>query len=374
MLSVASLSSSAWWYLARGTGVVTLLLFTAVMVLGLLGKQRFSAPRWPRFAIDTLHRDVSLLGVALLTVHIITSVLDTYAPIKLLDAVIPFSSTYRPLWLGLGALAFDLMLAVVITSLIRRRIGLAGWRAVHWLAYLSWPVAVLHGLGTGSDAKQWWNLALTALCVGAVAAALLVRIGGEPGSEASLGGGEPEESARRPRTLAAAATVLACVGIAVFALAGPLQAGWAARAGTPAPLIASRPTASVVRPVRVSVQPVPFNAQLSGTLQQAPTPGGEVLDFTLTLSGGARGELRIRIAGQPVSGGVSMVGSQVQLAVSGLGPVAQGRVVALDGSNLAAHVAAASGKLSLRIGLTGADPNSGAVTGTIQALRIGSGG
>lgn len=381
----ASLSSSAPWYLARGTGVVTLLLFTAVMVLGLLGQQRFAAgPQWPRFAIDTLHRDVSLLAVALLAVHIITSVLDTYAPIKLLDAIIPFASTYRPLWLGLGALAFDLMLAVVITSLVRRRIGLGGWKAVHWLAYLSWPVAVLHGLGTGSDSKQWWNLALTAICVVAVGAAVVVRIA-RPGASV-LARGLPNASeprvalgprAERPgmRRLGIAAAILTCLWIAAFTLVGPLEKGWAGRAGTPKTLLGVSSAPVAARPVRVSVQTIPFDATLSGTQHRMRAAGGEVLDFTLTVSGAAHGELRIRIAGRPIAGGgVAMVGSQVELWIAGLGPVAQGRVVALDGSNLIAHVAATTGTLQLRVGLSGAGPGSGPVTGTMQVLRSASGG
>ena len=102
--------------------------------------------------------------------------LDRFAPISLLDAVIPFVSPYRPLWLGLGTLSFDLLVALVITSLLRRRLGYRAWRAIHWLAYASWPVAVLHGLGTGSDSKAWWMLALTAACVAAVLVAVLARI------------------------------------------------------------------------------------------------------------------------------------------------------------------------------------------------------
>ena len=96
---------------------------------------------------------MSLLVIVFLVIHIVTSVLDSFAPISLTAAVIPFVSSYRPLWLGLGTLSFDLILALAITSLIRRRLGYATWRAVHWLAYASWPVAVLHGLGTGSDTK-----------------------------------------------------------------------------------------------------------------------------------------------------------------------------------------------------------------------------
>src|SRR5262249_56314980 len=107
-----------------------------------------------RFVIDGIHRRVSILAVAFLVIHILTSVLDSFAPIGLLDAVIPFHGSYRPFWLGLGALAFDLLLAVLITSLVRARVGYGTWRAIHWLADACWPVALLHGLGTGSHASR----------------------------------------------------------------------------------------------------------------------------------------------------------------------------------------------------------------------------
>src|SRR5947209_18227774 len=169
----ASLGPSAYWYLARSTGVVALVLLTVSVVLGILGTVRFSAaPRWPRFAIDSLHRDVSLLVVALIVIHVITSVLDGFAPISLIDGLVPFRSPYRSLWLGLGALSFDLVLALVVTSLVRRRLGYQTWRAVHWLAYASWPVAVLHGLGTGTDTKAAWSIILTLVCLVAVLAAI----------------------------------------------------------------------------------------------------------------------------------------------------------------------------------------------------------
>ena len=161
-LALAAASPKAYWYLTRGTGAVALVLLTASVLLGVLGSLRFSAgPRWPRFAIETLHRDVSLLVMVVLAVHIVTSVLDSFAPISVLNAVIPFTGTYRPLWLGFGALSFDLLVALAATSLVRRRLGYRAWRSIHWLAYASWPVAVLHGLGTGSDTKVWWMLALT---------------------------------------------------------------------------------------------------------------------------------------------------------------------------------------------------------------------
>ncbi len=366
ILPLAVAGPSAYWYLARGTGTVSLLLFTAVMVLGLLGVLRFSAgPRWPRFTIDTLHRDLSLLALALLAVHIVTSVLDGFAPIRLIDAVIPFTSPYRPLWLGLGALSLDIMLAVVITSLVRRRIGYGGWRAIHWLAYASWPAAVLHGLGTGSDTKQWWMLALTAGCVAAVVAALMIRIG-------------RIADASQLRAPALVATVAATAGIAVFTFAGPLQPGWAARAGTPRALLAKSFSASRSvsgSAVPVATLPVPFSADLAGTLEQRPAAGGEVLDLSLRLSGGARGRLRVRMAGAPLEGGgLSLTGSQVDLLADGLPGVMAGQIRSLQGQAFAARVTTTAGEaLDLHASLT-IDGNGRSVTGTLRATRAGSGG
>lgn len=178
VLVSGAIGQSAEWYLARSTGVVSLVLLSASVVVGIAGSMRFSAgPRWPRFAIDSLHRDVSLVVIVLLVVHILVSVLDGFVPISLADAVIPFGGAYRPVWLGLGAVAFDLLLAVLVTSVLRRRFGYRSWRAVHWLAYASWPIAVIHGIGIGTDGGAWWMLALTAACVAAVVLAASVRVG-----------------------------------------------------------------------------------------------------------------------------------------------------------------------------------------------------
>src|SRR5262249_20837033 len=147
----------ALWYLTRGSGLIALVLFTASVALGVLNVSTWSSPRWPRFITLGFHRNVSLLAVVFLGVHIATTVLDGFAPIGWLDAVIPFRSPYRPLWLGLGALAVDLLLAIVITSLLRRHLSLTLWRAVHWTTWLAWPIAVLHGLGTGSDTTHRWS-------------------------------------------------------------------------------------------------------------------------------------------------------------------------------------------------------------------------
>ncbi len=363
----AALGPSAYWYLARGTGVATLLLLTASVVLGILGSVRFTAPRWPRFAVDSLHRDVSLLVVALLVLHIITSVLDGFAPITLADAVIPFAGAYRPLWMGLGALAFDLLLALTVTSLLRRRLGYRSWRAVHWLAYASWPVAVLHGLGTGSDTKLGWMLALTALCLGAVSIAVLVRIArAEPGE------------ADRFRAPAVALSIAAPIGIAAFTLAGPLQRGWARRAGTPSNLLGARsaPVAGRLPPARSAPTRLkaPFSARLAGKVTQTQAAGGSLVDMSLRLSGGARGRLRVRLAGAPLGGGgLSLTGSQVDLLADGLPSVMQGRIVSLQGEQFDARVAGGPGSsLNLHASLS-IDQSSGNVSGTLRASAGGGG-
>ena len=164
---IVAAAPSPLWYLSRGTGAVTLVLLTATVVLGIAGTLRWRpAAGLPRFLVDGLHRNLSLLVVVLLAAHVLTAVLDPFAHLRAIDAVVPLASAYRPLWLGLGALALDLLIALVVTSLVRARLGLRAWRAVHWVAYACWPVALLHGLGTGTDASAPWLQALAALCVG----------------------------------------------------------------------------------------------------------------------------------------------------------------------------------------------------------------
>jgi methionine sulfoxide reductase heme-binding subunit len=169
-------SSTALWYASRATGVVSLVLLSAVMILGLLVNRQGRLPGLPRFAVLGLHRNLSLLAVAFVAVHVVTAVADSYVSISLAAAVIPFVSRYEPLWLGLGAVSLDLMAAVIATSLLRGRIGRRAWRAVHWLAYASWPVAVAHSLGSSADLRSGPFLALAIVCVVAVGGALAWRV------------------------------------------------------------------------------------------------------------------------------------------------------------------------------------------------------
>jgi sulfoxide reductase heme-binding subunit YedZ len=163
------------WYTTRGAGAVSLVLLSAVVVLGILSVLRVQSTGWPRFLTVGLHRNLSLMTLVFLALHIFTAIVDPFTHLGWLSAVVPFSSYYRTFWLGLGTIAFELLLAIVVTSLIRAFIGQAAWRLVHWLSYASWPIAVVHGAGTGTDAFSAWLFALQAVCVIAVLGAIVYR-------------------------------------------------------------------------------------------------------------------------------------------------------------------------------------------------------
>jgi methionine sulfoxide reductase heme-binding subunit len=227
--------NAALWYLSRGSGAVALILLSTTVVLGIVDQRRWHSRRWPRFALHSVHRWVGLFAVSFLSIHIFSVVADGFVQIRLLDALVPFGGSYRPLWLGFGALAFDLLLAVAITSLLRRHIGQRNWRTVHWLAYAAWPVALVHGLGIGSDSTSVWMLALVAVCVGAVWIAVSVRL-----SSASSGLRESSDGRRptpRPSTGAGPPAVHSDAVLPVRAApvhpphAAPLWADRAARHG-----------------------------------------------------------------------------------------------------------------------------------------------
>ena len=169
-------STTAFWYASRATGVVALVLLTAVLVLGILVNRQGRLPGLPRFAVTDIHRNLSLLSVAFIAVHVLTAVLDTYVHIPVLSAVIPFASGYERLWLGLGAISLDMMLAMIVTSLLRGRMNRLLWRAIHLLAYASWPVAFAHSIGSGTDLQHGWLLDLAIGCALIVAAAVIWRL------------------------------------------------------------------------------------------------------------------------------------------------------------------------------------------------------
>lgn len=353
--------SHAFWYATRATGVVSLVLLTLVVALGIAGTVRLKSGRWPRFLVAGLHRNVTLLTLVFVVGHIVTTFLDSFAPIGLRDAVVPFLASYRPLWLGLGAVALDLLLALTVTSLLRARIGLRAWRSLHWLAYAAWPVALAHGLGTGSDTRFGWMQLLTLSCVIVVGISVAFRLRSAAASPA------------RRALAAAGAGALTLLG-AVWYSSGPGAPGWARKAGTPTALLGRRATAPVAAQ-RATVQVAddvpspPFTARLDGRIASTvdQSSGLVRLDIRGRTTGGVHGALWIRLQGVPLDdGGVQMNGSGVAFGTAAAPNEYVGTITALQGTQLVAALHNAAGRqLALQIGLR-VDQATRRVTGTVH--------
>jgi len=368
-------ATSPLWFATRATGLTALVLLTGTVVLGIVTSVRFASPAWPRFVTVTLHRSLSLLTITFTGLHVLTTITDPFASISVVSVVIPFTSGYRRIWLGFGAVAFDLLLAVLVTSLLRTRIGPRTWRAVHWAGYACWPVALVHGLGTGTDGAARWVLALTAACALAVISAGVWR----------LAAGWPAHAGLRVTAAVVAAAVV--LGAAGWAWAGPLGPGWARRAGTPAALLArsagNGTTASAssaggisggngagtVRSGSTAFPALPFQAPLAGTVAFAPGPGSGDRTITLAMADGSAVRLKIVISGPPVQGGVAMTASSVTLGSASAPARYTGHVIVLGRSAIQATVSGAGRDLSLAIALTSL--TSTTVTGAVTARQAG---
>jgi hypothetical protein len=244
---------------------------------------------------------------------------------------------------------------------VRARLGFRVWRSVHWLAYACWPIALLHGLGSGSDTKLGWMLLLSIACIAAVLGAAAWRVVREPRFDQGA------------RVLVLGSTAAALAGLVAWAAQGPLAAGWARRAGTPTALLAG--SARPVRSSAISSSPhelkAPFTANLTGTVRQGTAQGGaaSVVNIGMRMSGGARGTLTVAITGTPVAGGgVEMTASEVTLRPAS-GPPYSGRITGLQGASFTATVASASGRsLDLQADLQ-LDQSTQAVSGELQAQQ-----
>ena len=361
MLASVGHGSAALWYLTRATGLVSLILLSATVILGTVASVGWTTDRWPRFLSQSVHRNLSLFCIVLIGVHVVTTVGDGYVPIGLADAIIPFRSPYRPLWVGLGAVAFDMLLAVGITSALRRRIGVAAWRGVHWLAYACWPIAVLHGLGSGSDARLPGAMLVFVLCTASVAAAVAWR----------LAAGWARSVTWRVGGALTGAAVL--VVITAFAAVGPLRSGWSHRAGTSSALLAQLsgsptasyssaqgPTNSSAASPASGIPSTPFETTVSGTVSTSSPPAGgdAVVTLKMTLADTSV-PLQVRIIGPAVNGGVDMHSSEVAFGQL------TGQVTALEGSTIGASVNGPTGPLDLTMNLS-LDPGSGTLTGQLS--------
>jgi sulfoxide reductase heme-binding subunit YedZ len=357
-LPVAAIGGKTLWYLTRSTGLVALLLLTATVVLGVVASVGWTTERWPRFLSQGVHRNLSLFCVGFVALHVVTTVSDGYVPIGFADAFLPFLTPYRPLWVGLGALAFDLLLVVLVTSALRHRIGYDSWRFIHWLAYLCWPIAMFHSLGSGSDSSLPFTLGLDAACTAAVLAAVAWRVG----TGRTFGAGR--------RVAAAVGAVAVVFAIAVFAVVGPLRPGWSQRAGTSTALLDQLARESAVGSSAVSagsagagtVPTAPFTYNLTGSqTTSAPDARGQVQDTLSTqLQDPSSTPLTVVLDGTPAQGGgIAMTSGSVVFGTY------RGTVTSLDGDTVVAAVSAPGLEtlnLSLQANSSGA--LSGTVTGT----------
>ena len=362
----SAIGGKSFWYLTRGSGVVALLLLTASVVLGVAGVTRWESRRWPRFVVEGIHRNVSLVVVIFLVIHVSTSVLDGFVPIGWLDTVVPFTAGYRPVWVGLGALAVDCLLAITISSLLRVRIGPQTWRAIHWLAYACWPIAFVHGLGTGTDAPETWMLALDALALGAVFAAVLWRI-----------------AARRPAHRVTAPIAIGLAGLmpvalVAFAVTGPLHAGWSthgARLGTPttsAPPVPDGTAAPAAIGPKLSV---PLDGTITGL--RTTTDNGRVRQVALvgqSATGPNDVQVRIDLTGSPdSSGGVVLRGGEVQVAAVGSNQAWRGAVTGLRENTVTAVLTDPDRRRATFTAELAIDRSSERLSGTIRLRPVGTG-
>src|SRR5438552_1609847 len=220
------MTNGVLWYTTRVAGAVTLILLSSVVVLGILSTLRVQSRSWSRFLTTGLHRNLALVTLVFLALHIVTAVVDPYTNLGWAAALVPFSSSYRTLWLGLGVIAFELLAAIIVTSLVRGLIGHGTWRAIHWLTYAAWPIGVLHGIGTGTDTLSVWMLAITAGCLAAVGVAVFLRL--TSGSSDPLAAARPmfRGPVASSSTSASATTTRAMQCCALSYSAPNLSAAW----------------------------------------------------------------------------------------------------------------------------------------------------
>jgi sulfoxide reductase heme-binding subunit YedZ len=169
-------TDEALWALGRGTGITALAFLTLSLALGIATRSGRPLLGLPRFAVADVHRFAALVGVVLVVLHVAMLLADPYAQLRFVDWVVPFLGAYKPLWLGLGTLAFDVLTAVIVTSLLRHRLGVRVFRIVHWASYALWPIAFAHSLGNGTGVTRWWFLLFAGCCALTVAAALTWRL------------------------------------------------------------------------------------------------------------------------------------------------------------------------------------------------------
>jgi methionine sulfoxide reductase heme-binding subunit len=170
-------SSPVDWYAARAGGIVAYVLLSANVAIGLLMTGKKTMKHWPRFALEDVHRFGGILVGTFLVVHITAVAIDAYLPFSLTSLVVPLVASYRPIWTALGIVAAELLLALAFTNHYRNvQISYRFWRRAHFVNFVVWGSATLHGLGSGTDRSAAWFVSIYAVAVGTVCALTTWRL------------------------------------------------------------------------------------------------------------------------------------------------------------------------------------------------------
>jgi len=342
------------WETARAGGFVAYVLLTFAVSAGLVLRNRWQTARWPRLVTNEVHGYLSLLALVFIAVHVLAVLFDRFTRFGLAEVLVPLASHYRPLWMGLGTVALYLLLAVWISSKLRQRIGYRVWRGLHVLAYGVYGAATVHGLGTGSDSRTIWALAVYGASVTLVGGLTARRLLAPPG----------RTDRRRPALAGVGAlSVAVLVG---WAVVGPLASHWGARAGGTRGDRSPVAQPAVATAARVSgVVRAPFLASFTGSIEAQPVDaaGRVTIRIDGALRGATRDHLEIYLRGVPLGeGGVAMEQSRVRMGARTA--LYEGDIVALDGRELVASVHSSSEQL--RLGITLDLSDGSAVTGTVR--------
>jgi DMSO/TMAO reductase YedYZ heme-binding membrane subunit len=359
--------SALAWDSARAGGFIAYVLLSSAVAVGLVLRNRWQTAKWPRLVTNELHGYLSLLALVFISVHVLAVLVDPFTRFGLAEVLVPFASHYRPLWMGLGVVAFYLLLAVWVSSKLRTRIGYRTWRSIHVLAYGVYAAATIHGLGTGSDTRTVWAPIVyvsSVLVVGVLAGRRLLV---------------PAARGQRSRPVLAATGGLAVVIAATWAAGGPLAAHWGTKAGGSPGSRAAAAARAKSRAAEVSVAKLssetvstPFSAEFNGrvTVQPIDEAGRVTVRIDGALRGGTRDHLEIYLRGVPLeNGGVAMEQSRVRMGRET--PFYQGEIVALRGSQLIAALHSSKQRVRLEINLNIA--SDGMVGGSVRGSRLTGG-
>jgi sulfoxide reductase heme-binding subunit YedZ len=173
-------SDPTFWLLARSSGFTAYVLLASSGLAGLVLKSRPFGRAVKAASVMDLHRFLALLGLGAIAVHGATLALDGTLRMPLAGLVVPGASPYRPVAVALGVVSAELMVLVVVSFSVRRRIGQRMWRRLHWATYLVFGLATVHGLLAGSDSAQPWSRDIYLGAVGAFAFATVWRLAYSP--------------------------------------------------------------------------------------------------------------------------------------------------------------------------------------------------